>query len=222
MKYLIFGLLASIMTASADMLFEKQRIEVTVEPDAKEIIVEYPFTVDGNGAELINYDAPCSCLSARIEPLNADRSTRLKWGAGESGKVMGKFELGNFKGTVEKAILLNLKDQQPVQLIVEVTIPDLVSITPSTQRWDQGGKTDTKVYSIKVSGKDPVKITGTRGTNDDFPYELITKKPGWEYEIHVSPKDSSTPKLGMIRIKTDSKFSRFKKLQLFAVVQAPR
>jgi len=220
-SFLLF-LCASAGSAWSQIVFEKELIKVTVAPDATELIAEFPFKVGSKGAEIINYDAPCSCLSARIEPLKEDRSARMKWEADMTGHVFGKFELGNFKGTVEKSIVLNLKDQPPVNLVVRVTIPELVAITPATQRWTQGGDATAKIYKIKIGGKEPIKITDTQGTNPNFPFELITKKEGREYEIHITPKDTASPTLGMVRIKTDSKFKRFKRLQMFAVVQAAR
>ncbi len=224
MKILFWCFLLSAFTnlVSAQMVFKKPVVEVTVAPDAKEIIAEFPFKVDEKGAEIKNYDAPCTCLSARIEPLMPDHSVRLKWAPGETGKVQGKFELGNFKGTVEKAIVLNMIGQDAIQLIVRVTIPDLVSMTPVTQRWVQGEALSEKIYHLKVGGDVPINITEIKGTNPNFPYELVTKKEGWEYEIRVTPKSLSTQMLGMIRIKTDSKYKRFKKMQLFAVIQAPK
>jgi len=224
MKTLFLAAFVAVLASlcQAEMVFEKTLVEVTVEPDATDLIAEFPFKIDGDGAEIKSYDAPCSCLSARIEPLMPDRSARLKWNAGEAGKVFGKFELGNFKGTVEKVIVLNLKDQKPINLVVRVTIPDIVSVTPATHRWTQGESQEKKVYQIKIGGKKPVKITKISGTNNSFEFELITKKEGWEYEVHVVPMTLASPMLGMIRINTDSEYKRFKRLQMFSVVQAKR
>lgn len=222
MRSLLALFLLSSLPLAAQMTFEKTVVSVTVAPDAKEIIAEFPFTVKEKGAQITNYDAPCSCLSARIEPVQEDGSARLKWEPGATGKVLGKFELGNFKGVVDKAILLNLKGQEPIQLIVKVKIPELVAITPATHRWVQGITPDAKSFKVKINGDEPIRITSIRGTNANFPHELITVKEGREYEIKIKPVDTATPMLGMIRFNTDSKFRRFKRQQVFAVVQAPK
>lgn len=212
-------LVMSGLPSMGAMKFKRERIPVTVAPDAKEVMVEFPFTVDGDGAKVLSYDAPCTCLSARIEPLNPDRSARLLWKPGESGKVVGKFELGNFRGTVEKAIVLKLENQKAVQLVVEVTIPELIKISPVTQRWEQGSAGEEKSFKIEIHKDHPITIKNVRGTNPNFPYELIEHEAGRSYEIRCKALDTKTPGFGMIRIETDSLYTRFKRLQIFQVVQ---
>ena len=205
--------------AAAEMVFEQTKVPVTAAPDARTVTVEFPFKVTAGGAEIRNYDAPCSCLSAGVTPTNPDRSAKLVWKEGEKGKVLGKFDLGNFSGTVEKAIVVNFRNQKQVQLVVEVTIPQLVKLEPATHRWTQGGSPETKVFKINVTSHDPVQIKNITSNNDAFVFELKTIKPGRVYEVHATPQQMDTPGFGVIRAETDSPHQRFKRLQMFGVVQ---
>ncbi|MDB4577381.1 hypothetical protein N9115_01805, partial [bacterium] len=148
--------------------------------------------------------------------------TKLRWGVGEGGRIFGKFKMGNFKGTIDKAIVLKLKGEDPIQLVVRVTIPVLFEIQPSTLSWDLGEVAAEKVFKIKVNHSKPIKILENSGTSKLFPYEVKKIKEGWEYEIRVKPTSTETPGMGMIRLKTDCEIKRHERHQVFAVVKRKR
>lgn len=206
--------------ASGEIVFENKIIETTADPEAKTIIVEFPFTVEGEATKITGYDAPCTCLAARVEPTNDDGSAKLLWQPGEKGKIVAKFEMGNFKGTVDKGIILNTdKKGSPHELILRVTIPVLLEIEPATHKWEIGGEADERVFSIKVQGDQPIKLIENSGTNSNFPYTLNTIKEGWEYQIKVKPISVTTGGFGMIRLKTDSENPKYQNEQVFLVIK---
>ncbi len=218
----LFLLTFSMLTAlaSAKMVFETQLIEITAAPEITEVSAKFPFKIEDEVSEIIEYDAPCTCLTARILPLQQDRSTQLRWEVGEKGEIIGRFKMGNFKGTVDKAIVLKMKGkEEPIQLVVRVTIPALFKIEPSTLTWDQGEATSEKVFKVKVDHSAPINIMEHSGTSETFPYEVRTIKEGWEYELRVKPTSTATPGMGMIRIKTDCSIKRHERHQVFVVVK---
>ncbi|MDA7889688.1 hypothetical protein N9A78_00575 [Akkermansiaceae bacterium] len=217
---LIFGL-SSLM--NAEMVFKTKLVEITAKPDVTEITVEFPFEIMGSAAEIIEYEAPCTCLTARVEPLNPDRSTKLRWDIGENGRIFGRFKMGNFKGTVDKAIVLKMKGvDKPIQLVVRVTIPILFEIQPSTLKWEIGETPTEKTFKIKVNHDQPIKLIENSGTSGNFPYEVKTIREGWEYEIKVKPSSTEKPGMGMIRLKTDCAIKRHERHQVFVVVKKER
>ena len=220
-KYILS--LASVGSLSAEMVFDTKLVELKIGVDEQTVTAEFPFKIKGKDTEIKNYDAPCSCLKAKIFPLNNDRSAKLKWKVGDTGKVIGKFSLGNFKGTIDKAIVLNfLNGEESSKLTVRVKIPELFKIEPPTQQWHLGGGIESKTYKITVNHTEPIHILEHSGTSEDFPYELKKIKDGWEYEVVVTPTQDKTPAMGMIRFHTDSKSKRFQRNQIFAVMRTPR
>ncbi|MDB4508018.1 DUF1573 domain-containing protein [Akkermansiaceae bacterium] len=218
--FFAFGLLG----LEAEMVFKTKLVEIKASADAKVVIAEFPFDIKGaEGAQIISREAPCTCLSADVLPRNPDRSAKLKWAEGETGKIVGRFEMGNFKGTVDKAILLKIRGQEkPVQLVVRVTIPVLFAIEPSTHKWEVGGALTPKVFKIKVNHSEPIHILKTDGQMDDYPYEVKTIKDGWEYEVTVTPKSTQAPGMGRLAFFTDCKIARHKRHQVFTVIRIPR
>ena len=81
----------------AQLVFEKSLIERTPHPDDTTVSVDFAFKVAGDQVvEIAEFDAPCSCLEAKISD-----NGRLRWKPGESGVVKGVFALGTFTGTVQ-------------------------------------------------------------------------------------------------------------------------
>ncbi len=215
---LIVGLALS-GAASGALVFERKMAEVEADPGVDKLTVEFPFTVTGDKpVRIIEYEASCSCLEAKISG-----GGKLVWKPGESGTVMGIFEMGTFKGTVEKPILLRVEGQPgPVRLSVRVHIPVLVEVDPVTLFWDQGGAGDSKVIKIKVNHEEPIHVTEVSGTNPQFSHELKKIRDGREYELVVTPKTVERRAFGLLRIRTDSDYRRHQSYQAYVVVRRPK
>ena len=224
MKLILLFFLAGMLGASGEMVFKTKLVEINAAADAKVVTAEFPFEIQGaEGAEIVSYDAPCSCLTAKVFPLMPDRSAKLKWTEGETGKIIGRFEMGNFKGTVDKAILLNMKGmEEKIQLVVRVNIPVLFQIEPTTHKWELNGAAEPKIFKIKVNHADPIHILKLTGQMEEFPYELKTIKKGWEYAVTVRPASTATPAMGRLAFHTDCPIKRHIRHQVFTVVRAKR
>ena len=204
----------------AQLVFEKTLIELHLGPDAEKASADFTFKVTGDReVEIAEYEAPCSCLEAKISD-----GGKLRWKPGETGTVKGLFSMGNFTGTVDKMIVLRMKGEvtPSVKLTVRLHIPELLKITPAKSLfWEQGGKGASQTFMIKVANDEPVKIVDVSGTNDQFGIELKAVKDGWEYEIEVTPKTVAERAFGLIRIRTDSKYVKHQRYQCFVVVRRP-
>ena len=220
-SFFSFALFLSMAAASAEMVFESKLVEITVKPGQKVVTGNFPFEIKNGPAAVVNYDAKCTCLAARLEPLNPDRSVKLVWKEGEKGRVMTQFDTSRFLGTVEKAIELNLEGQkEPTILTVRIHVPELVKMEPSSLKWDKGGKAGEKVMKITIHHDKPIRIVKHVGNNDKiFPYKFVTIRDGWEYEIRITPTDTAESGIGMISLTTDCKFPRFKRAAAYAVIR---
>ena len=216
---LLFFVLA-LATACAEMVFDSKLVEIQARPDDKTVLGEFSFEIKGRDEVIKTYDAKCTCLEARVEPTNPDRSSKLEWKVGERGKIMAKFDVTNFRGTVDKAIELNLEDgDAPIVLTVRVHVPELVKMEPSSHKWDVGSSPEAKTFKITVNHTEPIRILSHTGNNPNFPYELKTIKEGWEYEVTVKPKSTASAGIGMVSFRTDCKYARFNRSVAYVVVR---
>ncbi len=218
---ILLTVLATCSPLRAEFVFENKLVKTTAAPDAKVVKVEFPFTVKGEATKITGYDAPCTCLAARVEPTNKDGSAKLVWQPGESGKIVAKFDMGNFKGTVDKGIVLNTDQKgEAHELILRVTIPVLLEIDPPTQKWELDGKGGERVFNLTVQGDEKVEIIENSGTNNEiFPYTFETLEPGRKYRVTVKPSSVAEPGFGMIRVKTDSDNPKYQNAQMFLVIK---
>lgn len=211
---------AGTLVCPAQLVFEESLKELTVTPDTETASVEFPFTVGPKGAEIVNFDAPCTCLQAKISD-----NGKLVWKPGEKGVVKGLFSMGNLKGKTDKMIVLRMKSPTAplVKLTLRLDIPELLKIEPApTLFWNQGGKADSKTFKLTVQHDEPIHIVETSGTNENFGFELKTLRKGWEYELVVTPQSVVNRAFGLIRIRTDSKFEKHQRYQCFVVVRKPQ
>lgn len=217
------ALFCALLPVQAEMVFERKLVEIHASPDSKSVIGEFPFVIKGKDETIKEYDAKCICLGARVEPLNPDRSAKLHWKVGESGKMLGKLDVSKFLGTVDKAIELKLEgESEPIVLTLRVQIPELVALEPANLKWDLGGPAEPQTMKIKVKHTKPIRIIKHTGNNPRFDYEFKVIKEGWEYEMVVTPKDTASSGLGMLSLTTDCEFPRFKRAMGYAVIRPKR
>ena len=213
----LLGLSGSLL---AEIVFEKSLVEINVGHDQSEVTGEFHFEIKGTEETIISYDALCTCLAGRVEPLLPDRSAKLHWKPGEKGVIKARFDTSKFLGTVDKAIELKLKGKEPVALTVRVHIPQLVQLEPQTLKWEKGGEATEKVIKVKINHDKPIKIISHSANNDSvYPYELKTIKEGWEYEIHVKPSSTAEAGIGVISLRTDSKVAKFKRAAAYVTTR---
>ena len=215
---LILALLAGPSFAG-EFVFDTNEISMKLPPDQDRLSVEFPFTVEGDTPVTIKeYQAACSCLSAEISD-----NGKLTWKPGEKGVVRGNFKLGTIKGKIEKQIVLSVEGKvAPVVLTTKLEIPDLFAIDPPTLFWDLNGKGEVQNFKVRVNHDEPIRVTDISCTSEQFKYELKIVKPGWEYEVEVTPLHVRQRAFGLLRLKNDCSFKKHGSAQGFMVVRVPK
>lgn len=225
---LIFSTLAcsalSLNALYADLVFSSTEEKIDAAADAKEVNVEFPFENKGDEPVVVQrFDAPCSCMFAVVEGGTKQKDGSTVIAPGEKGAFKGRFELGNFKGTVDKKILIWMDkdpdDQPSVALTTQVTIPYLIAAFPQSLMWKVGEGAVEKVIEVKVDHNEPIKVIKHTSSSPNFSYEFITKEEGELYELRVKPKSTEKVTFAAIRLTTDSANPRYKTVQTFMTVK---
>lgn len=222
MKRLIvcLGMLLMSPVHGAGLDFPTALKEIEAPADAKKVTVDFEFSNrTGKTVKIVKYDAGCSCMAVSV------KDGKLDYAPGESGLLRADFEMGNFSGTVDKAIALWLDDdpmEKPsVTLTVRVHIPVLVSIEPKTVKWETTGDATPQSIRITMNHSEPIHVKGVTLTSKAFETELKTIEEGKSYELVVTPMEISTPGLAIMRIETDCPIEKHRVQQAFAVVRKP-
>jgi hypothetical protein len=211
-------ILSAAMARAAGLEFNEQKKEIRPEPDAKTVIVDFPFTnKTGKPVTITKSDPKCACLTVQVS------GGKFTYAPGESGVVRATMTLGNLMGTQSKTIDLWLgQSAKPaLQLDLVVHIPSIITLDPKTVHWDIGGKPEPRTIHISMDGEKPVRITGVTAFPESFRHELKTLEAGRKYELVVTPQDTTSALLGRIMIETDCTITKHRTQQVFAQVRKP-
>lgn len=201
--------------------FDTTLRKVTTKPETKVVFVEYPFVNNTDETiEIVEYDAPCTCMGARLRRPDGLRSFVFK--PGDKGVVIGKLDFENFSGTIDKKIWIRTskdkKGKPSIVLTARVTIPTLIGPDKPALNWVIGSKLSPQVVFIKVDHDEPINIVKHGlgfGADQSFSYEIETVTAGKLYKVTVTPKSTAKPILGVLRFHTDNKLARYKLVQIF-------
>jgi Protein of unknown function (DUF1573) len=216
-----FWLALAAFSQAAGLEFENLLQELKAPADATTVTADFKFTNKGNKPVTISKSDPgCSCIKVQIS------GGKLKYAPGESGVVRTTFEMGNFSGTVDKAVGIWLDDaagdKPSLHLTVRVQIPVLVALEPTkTLSWDVGGKPEPKTIRIRMAEGQSIKVTGITCSPEAFSHEIKTVEEGKLYDLTVTPLSVEGPKMSIFRIETDCKIAKHRVQQAFAVVRKP-
>ncbi len=226
LEILMIYSLCSSLAICAEFTFEKKLKEVTAKPDAEVVYVEFEFENKSDEViTIVNFDAPCTCMGARLK--REDKKESLVFEPGAKGKLIGVLEFENFKGTIDKVIKVRTDkdkgDEPSIILTCRVTIPVLIGVDKERLDWTVGSKLEPKEFRIKVAeeSETPIKIVKHMhgfGIKDVFDYKLETIKEGREYKVTVTPLKTTEASIGVVKFYTDSKIPRYKMVQIFLLM----
>lgn len=215
--YFLIGTLAQATEGS--LTFENKTLETTATLGAKEIQINFLFENKTNKAiEIERIEAPCSCLNTRL------REEKKIYKAGEKGELSATLTIANLSGIVEKEVRVWQKgdplDKPSHLLTIKMTIPELITIEPKSLIWKIGEDATAKSCKIIIHQEEPIKITEVTASNPAFQVELVALKEGQEYQLIVTPKETSVHTLGILNIKTDSKIMNYQSISAYATIKS--
>lgn len=214
----IWLILTAFLQAGLD--FPATLKEVHAPADAQTVTADFEFTNNSDqNVTVAKVDPTCSCISVKI------KDSKLSYAPGESGLIRAEFEMGNFSGTVDKVVAVWLgndpADKPSVALTVRVHIPVLVSLEPKTLKFDLGGKGEPQSIRIQMNHSTPIHVTSVNSSSEAFKQEFKTIEDGKSYELIVTPVDTKSPGLAIMRVTTDCDIAKHQIQQAFAVIRKP-
>lgn len=214
----IWLILTAVLQAGLD--FPTTLKEIHAPADAQMVTAEFEFTNrTDKEVTLAKVDTTCSCISVKV------KGGKLRYAPGEAGLIRAEFDMGNFSGTVDKVVAVWLAgdpaDKPSLALTVRVHIPVLVSLEPKTLKFNLGGKGEPQSIRIQMNHTKPIHVTGVNSSSEAFKQELKTIEDGKTYELIVTPVDTKSPGLAIMRVTTDCDVTKHQIQQAFAVTRKP-
>lgn len=213
-------ILSAALAHAGKLTFEQERKPLEISPDATTVSADFAFKNETSQPVVIRkYKADCSCMAVEV------KGAKLRYEPGESGVVRANFDVSAISGTVEKNAMLWLdqdgEEKPSVRLTVDLQVNELIKIEPRALKWELNTKVDSQVIRFEISEGQAIKLGSVKASNPLFKHELKTLEEGKRYELTVSPSSTAAAAYCQFTIETDSKFARYKTLQVFAVVRRP-
>ena len=199
--------------AQGELVFSTTRVELHAEAADEIVYGTFHFKNRGfDDEEIIEIESSCGCLSASMD--------KKKYAPGESGKLRAAFKLSNFVGTHEKLLTVRTANPKsaPVDLEVQINVPEIIRTTPEIHEWTLKGDSDTRKYTVEILGDDPIKITDISATRTNVDYKINILEEGRKYENDSKPHDTEKVTMGAVRLTTDSTIPKFQRKMLFFAI----
>lgn len=214
---ILWILLATIAIVRGEGLrFVDERVVLKAAPDQDTVRAEFAFANLGQGeARILSVVSGCQCLEADAPegPI----------AAGTEGKVVGIFKVGAFQGMVEKQMAARVRDdsgERDVVLTVAVEVPAVIVVEPGTLTWEVGAGSTPKDFTLKIVWPEKVNIKAIECSREEFDITSRVIEDGREYRITVTPKTTAEPLLGLVQIRTDSRFEKYRDPMAFVHIKA--
>lgn len=214
---LLLALVAAALSVKAELVTETPVIEVRPKPEDDSISTPFIFHNKGDRpVRVLRIQSSCSCLSAEMD--------KAVYQPGEKGVGKAVFRVSGFVGRHEKTIHVETDDPKQADWAIQfvLDVPAVVEIEPKTLQWWVGDAAAPKTCVVKMTGPDPMHITGMSATRQNVEFSWKEIVAGREYEVKVRPKSTDEVLLGALRIETDSKIAKFQRqLAFFSVYRKP-
>ncbi len=202
-----------VITSHAEMVLDGKVVDIKPKPEDETVNALFTFTNKSTkSVKITGIESKCSCVSATLDASS--------YAANVKGVGTAEFKVGSFVGKHEKFIVVSTDDpEQPEWVITFVLdVPEVIQIEPRTLQWWLGDAADEKSMTVKMLGKDPMKITNVSSTkaNVKFTWKEIT--PGREYRVSVKPDSTAEVSLGALKVETDSKIPKYQRQLAFVSI----
>jgi hypothetical protein len=212
-----FLLLLLPTLASAALRLDGDHVDVKPKPEDETISVTFSFKNDGNKpVRVLHLESACSCLSASLDSA--------VYQPGQRGTGKAEFKVGSFTGQQEKTITVTTDDPAQSEWIVPfvVDVPVAVEIEPKMVQWWLNEDLTPKEITVKMTGKDEMKLVNITSTRENMIFSFKEVKPGREYVVTLTPKTTNDVMIGALKLETDSKVPKYQRqLAFFGVVRQP-
>jgi hypothetical protein len=217
MKYLLSLFLSFPLLALAGIEFEQTTVKATSKLEDESADFFFKFKVTGDKlVRITDLEVSCGCLEATAD--------KAEYAPGETGQVKAVMATGSIEGEMTKYITVATNDAKnpSIQLDCSINVPKIYDFQPMTTSWEMGEAPTTKEVKITVLGANPINILKFASTRPNLQAEMVVTKPGREYLLKLTPKNTDTPELGLVTLETDCKIAKFTKRQIFFTIVRKR
>ncbi len=194
----VFGLISLLpCVVPAELVWQQTSQSRSVDVRQAETVFHFRFRNTGTeSVTILELKSSCGCYHPKLE--------KKEYAPGESGVLTVEAHLDGRKGHVNKhvEVIASNRPKKPYKLNIDIRIPQGYNLSTRRLLWSTGDK-DSQTCTILNSSKIPIKLAGATSVSSGFGVELKEIRPGFEYELRVSPKNTSDQTRSIISITTE-------------------
>lgn len=181
----------------AGLAWESKSIKLKAEPGQSSATVEFVFRNGGAGVvEIEKVSTSCGCTTATID--------KKIIAPGEKGSIKGKFDFGPREGIHTKLFRVLTSDGKHETLHFTVDIPTLYQFPAKLFVWTvSDGKAKPGVCRLLNQSSKSIEIQSVKSSNPVFGATLKEVRPGFEYELTITPTEASRSSRSIITITAE-------------------
>jgi hypothetical protein len=194
--------------------FTSRAAKSAVEPGVQVVVLSYEFTNTSDSPVAVEeFIQSCGCMSGEWDGKPV--------APGATGTIKAKLVTTGLRGLVRKSLRVKFLELGTVELMGEVTIPEALTYSAQTLHWKIGAASSSQDVEITVNSKIPVHVRSVDNNDPSFASTLVTIEEGRRYKITITPRDTTTARVGVFQVRTDAIDPRDAVHGLFALVEAP-
>ncbi|QBG49052.1 DUF1573 domain-containing protein [Verrucomicrobia bacterium S94] len=182
----------------AQLEWDQEFIRLKAHPLQEKMQIEFNYrNVGDQPVKIVRMDSSCGCLVPQKGPRTV--------APGESGSITAEFMLRGRSGKQKKHILVTTdrNAQVPYRLDIEVDIPG--SYLPSVKRviWERAETYESRTVRLTNHYHEPINLIEVLPSIGTLRTELKTVKPGFEYDLTITPEPGVKNLRAFIRLKPE-------------------
>lgn len=203
-------MVASVSAQSA-LRWDKKNVEVSPAPGEKTVRADFAFTnISNQPVTIDSVKSSCGCTTAV-----PDKKT---YQPGEKGHITAVFTIGGRQGFQAKAIRVSVRgESEPTTLTMVTQVGETAKMDSSLVYWKVGDPAKPK--TIRVKAPSGVKLTGVTSNNPKFSATLESSQEKGEYQIVVTPQDTSRPMVAVLSLEGSGRGKEAKAFTVYAQIK---
>jgi hypothetical protein len=184
---------AAVLRATA-LEWKAQTLSYTTAPFQLTQDATFQFTnTSTKPVSILDVESNCDCVDAA-----ADRQV---YAPGATGVIKTTFHVGDRFGLYERRIkVVTDENPEPVRLLLQVVVPELVILTPRSVAWKLNEPAVEKSVDLEVIPGVKINFTRVQPTSGDFAARLETIEAGRRYRVYLKPPATAQPANAAFRI----------------------
>lgn len=208
--FLIF--LASLSTLRAELTWTQKKAALSADASTAVVEAKFPFkNTGGKALEVTEIMSSCGCTTVALEKRHYEPN--------EGGEIVARYTIGEHTGLQSKSVMVGTNDgTSPVELTIEVRIPEVLRITPSFVTWKHGEKPGPKEVILELAQDTPIKEISAQSSSASVTAELFPVEKGRKYRLTLTP--SHTDQHLFATVTVHAKFGDIERVfRTYATVQ---